>query len=106
MARSIDLHVKHDLGTALARRRVADRFAVLKTAYIDKIGTAAMTWDGDVAHVDATAHGQRARAAITVGAAEITIRIELPWLLAGMAGTIETILKGNADALHAQSKAA
>ena len=106
MARSIDLHVNHDLGAALAKQRVADRFATLKTDYIDKIGTAAMTWDGDVAHVDATALGQKAKASITVGEATIAIRIELPWLLAGMAGTIESILKNNADALHGRPKAA
>ena len=106
MARTINLHVKHDLGAALAKERVADRFAILKADYIDKIGTAAMSWDGDVAHVAATALGQKAKATITVGDAEIAIGIELPWLLAGMAGTIESILKGNADALHGQPKAA
>ena len=106
MARSIDLHVKHDLGAAMAKQRVTDRFATLKTDYIDKIGGAAMTWDGDVAHVDATALGQKAKASIAVGEADLTIRIELPWLLAGMAGTIESVLKKNADALHGQPKAA
>ena len=106
MARTIDLHVTHALGAALAKHRVADRFATLKADYIDKIGTAAMTWEGDVAHVDATALGQRAKAAVTVGETDIAIRIELPWLLSGMAGTIEAILTNNVDALHGQPKAA
>ncbi len=104
MAKTIDLHVKHHLGVELAKRRVTDRFATLKTDYIDKVGSAAMAWEGDVAHVDATALGQKAKAAIIVGEADITIRIELPWLLSGMAGTIESILKNNVDAL--QPKAA
>ena len=106
MARTIQLHVKHDLGAALAKQRVADRFGILKTAYIDKIGSAAMTWADDVALVEATALGQKAKATVAVGDAEITLRIELPWLLAGMAGTIESVLKGNADALHGQPEAA
>ena len=106
MARTIDLHVKHELGAPLAKQRVAERFATLNRDYIDKIGSAAMTWEGDVAHVGATALGQKAKATVTVGEAAIAISIELPWLLAGMAGTIESILKNNVDALHGRPAAA
>ncbi len=106
MSRSITLRVNHDLGVALAKQRVSDRFAVLNTSTIAKFGTAALSWTEDVGHVDATALGQKAKATVAVAETEMTIVIELPWLLAGMSGMIESILKGNADALHREPKAA
>ena len=106
MSRSITLRVRHDLGVALAKRRVSDRFEVLEASTMSKFGTASLDWVGDVGHVDATAIGQKAKATVTVAETEITIAIELPWLLAGMAGMIESILKGNADALRREPKIA
>ena len=101
MPRTISLCAPNELDIATAKQRISDRFAMLKAAYIDKIGTAAMTWDGDTAVVKAVALGQSARAAIVLSPECITIDIKLPMLLAGMSGMIESILLSNADALKA-----
>ena len=100
MARQIHLAVNHDLGIAGAKEAITERFAIIKRDYIDKIGSADLTWDGATGTVKANALGQKAEAAVVVGETEITIDITLPWLLAGMAGTIESVLKGNKDALQ------
>ena len=103
MTRRIHLAVNHDLGIAGAKQAITDRFAIIKRDYIDKIGAADLTWAEDTGTVHATALGQKAEAVVAVGATEITIDITLPWLLGGMAGTIESVLKGNKDALRRPS---
>ena len=100
MSKPIHLEVKHDLGIAGAKRAIVDRFAILKANYIDKIGTAELSWAGDVGTVRAIALGQKATATVLVGATDITIDIALPFLLSGMSGMIESVLKSNKDALR------
>ena len=100
MARSIVIMSKHDLGIEGAKQRLSDRFAALKKTYVDRIGAADLTWDGCVGQAWATALGQKGTATIDVEANHLKIEIQLPWLLAGMAGMVESIIKGNADALQ------
>lgn len=103
MSRTLVITAKHDHDVDGAKASIAARFASLKTSYIDKIGSAEMRWTGDVAHVDAKILGQKAKAEIAVGDSAIRIEVTLPWLLAGMAGTLESVLNSNADALRKPS---
>lgn len=97
MSRSISMTFPHDFGVPEAKRRISERFDLLKREYVDKIGHAEMGWVGDVAHLKARALGQEASATIEVQPANIRVEIQLPWLLAAMAGKIEGLLKKNAD---------
>ena len=99
MARTIVITSKHDLGIDGAKTRISDRFEVLKTSYMDKIGAADLTWDGNVGRAWATSLGQKGSAVIEIEAHALKIEITLPWLLSPMAGLLESIIKGNADAL-------
>lgn len=97
MSRSISMTFPHDLGIAEAKRRISERFDLLKTQYVDKVGHAEIAWVEDVAHLRVVALAQTATAEIDVRAAEIKIEVHLPWLLAAMAGKVEGLLKSNAQ---------
>ncbi len=97
MAKSIVLTFPHDLSVAEAKRRITEQVAVVKTAYIDKIGKGEIAWVGDVAHLRVSAIGQTTTAEIDVKPAQIRVEVHLPWLLAAMANKIEGVLKSNAQ---------
>ena len=97
MSRSITMAFPHELSVPEAKKRISERFAMLKTQYIDKVGHAELVWVGDVAHLKASAIGQTATAEIAVEPANIRVEIQLPWLLAAMAGKVEGLLKSNAQ---------
>jgi hypothetical protein len=97
MSRSISMTVPHDLGTTEAKKRIAERFDVLKREYVDKIGQAEVVWVGDTASLRVAALGQTVTAVIDVRPAEVKIEVELPWLLAAMATKVQSLVKSNAD---------
>lgn len=97
MSRSLSMTFPHDLGVSEAKRRINERFELLKSQYVDKIGHAEMVWVGDVANLRVAALGQTATAEIDVQAADIKIEVQLPWLLAAMANKIQGVLESNAQ---------
>ena len=97
MSQSITMTFPHALGVEEAKRRIGERFEILKSTYVDKVGHAELAWVGDVAHLRARALGQTATAEIDVRQTEIKVEIHLPWLLATMAGKVERLLKSNAQ---------
>ncbi len=97
MSRSLTMTFPHDLGVPEVKRRINERFDLLKSQYVDKIGHAEMVWVGDVAHLRVAALGQTATAEIDVQAVDIKIEVHLPWLLAAMANKIQGVLKSNAE---------
>ena len=97
MSRSIVMSFPNELGVAEAKRRINERFGVLKHEYVDKVGSADMTWVGDVAHLRVAALGQNATAEIDVKQADIRIEVHLPWLLATMANKVQGFLQKNAQ---------
>ena len=97
MSRSIVMTFPHDLGVGEAKKRITERFDLLRTQYVEKVGHAELAWVSDVAHLRVTALGQTATAEIDVKTAEIRVEVHLPWLLAAMAGKIEGMLKSNAQ---------
>ena len=96
MSRSIVMTFPHELGVAEAKKRITERFDLVRSQYIEKIGSAEIAWVGDVAHLRVAALGQNATAEIDVKPADIRVEVHLPWLLAAMAGKIEGLLKTNA----------
>ena len=101
MSRSITMTFPHDLGIAEAKRRINERFELLKREYVDKIGKADIAWVDDTANLRVAALGQNATAEIEVRPTDIRIEVHLPWLLAAMANKVEGLLKSNAqDALR------
>lgn len=97
MSRSITMAFPHDLSVPEAKKRISERFEMMKSQYIDKVGHAELVWVGDIAHLKASAIGQSATAQIDVEPANIRVEIHLPWLLAAMASKVEGLLKSNAQ---------
>ncbi len=115
MARTIVITSRHDLGAERVKAQIAARFAALKDAYIDRIGAAELIWTEDAApsnvdqasvghacvgHAWATTLGQKGTATLAVTGHDLRIEIVLPLLLAPLAGFLESLIRGNADALH------
>jgi hypothetical protein len=87
----------HELSVPEAKRRIAERFDFVKQEYVDKVGAADVVWTGDVANLRVAALGQTATATIDVMPGTIKVEVQLPWLLAAMAGKIQGLLKSNAE---------
>ena len=100
MARTIVITSKHGLGAERVKAQITERFAALKAGAIDRIGAAELSWHGDTGHAYATALGAKGTAILTVGDGDLRIEITLPLLLAPLGGFVESLIRGNADALH------
>ncbi|MFZ0559159.1 MAG: polyhydroxyalkanoic acid system family protein [Methylovirgula sp.] len=93
---SIVVSVPHGLSVAEAHRRIETMIDRLRAAYLDKLAYSEMTWRGDSADIRVIALAQEVKAHIDVLAESVRIEIVLPWILAGLAGPIETRLAATA----------
>lgn len=96
MPQSIVITVPHNLGTDLAKRRIAERVEMLRTAYIDKLAHSEISWTGDRADLRIEALGQSMTAQIDVTPDSVRIEAQLPWLLAALANKAKGFLTANA----------
>jgi hypothetical protein len=101
MSNAITVTVPHDLGVEKAKARVSEQLTMMQREYIDKVAHSEVTWAGDVATVHVRALGQAASAQITVLKDLLRIDVQLPWLLAALAGKVQQVIARNAnDALR------
>ena len=99
MAKTISITSRHDLGVEGAKRNITARYEALKAAYVDRIGRSELAWSGGIGNGWVTIIGQKGSAVIEVCEKDLRIVITLPLLLSPFAGFIETLIRGNADAL-------
>ncbi len=92
MSKSIVITVPHALGKDEARRRVAFEIDHLKSAYVDKFAHSEVNWTGDVADIRVVALAQEITAHIDVASDLLRVEIFLPWILASLAGRVESRL--------------
>jgi hypothetical protein len=97
MPKSIVVTVPHQLGAELARKRVAEGIEQLRTTYIDKIAHSEIAWTGDRADVKVVAFGQSASARIDVLNDQLRIEVFLPWIIAALAGRVQSALTTSAE---------
>lgn len=93
---AITVTVPHDLGVETAKKRLAERIEALRREYVDKIAQSEVSWAGDVATIRVAALGQTATATMTVLPDMVRIEVQLPWLLAKLAGTVQGFISQNA----------
>lgn len=94
MSRPVSISISHDLGKAEARRRLeegVDQFA--RQVMGSGLARVEHTWDGDKLRFMATAIGQTINGRLDVLEDAVRIEIDLPNLLAGMAGRISGRLR-------------
>ena len=92
MSKTIVVTVPHALGKDEARRRVASEIDLLKSAYVDKFAHSEVNWTEDVADIRVVALAQEVKAHIVVAADNVRVEILLPWILASLAGRVESQL--------------
>ena len=100
MGRNLVVTARHALGSEGVKRKVSERFEALKATYVDRIGAADLVWEGGTGRAWATALGQKGTAVLTAGETDLRIEIQLPWLLAPMAGMLQAIIEANDDAIR------
>ncbi len=96
MSKSIVIVVPHNLGAEAAKKRISERIEALRSAYIDKLGYAEISWTGDRADLRVVALGQTVTAQIDVLPDSLRIEAQLPWLLASLGNKIQGVLASNA----------
>jgi len=92
MSNSIVIAVPHQLGAEEARRRVAAEIDQLKREYVDKFAYSEVGWAGNSADIRVVALAQEIKAHIDVTTDNVRIEIILPWLLAKLAGPLQSRL--------------
>lgn len=97
MANTITVTVPHNLGVETAKKRLAERIAALQRDYVDKVAHSEVSWAGDVATIRVSAVGQQATAQMSVLPDMVRIEVQLPWLLAALAGKVQSFVAHNAS---------
>ncbi len=90
MSRPVTISISHDLGKDEARRRLVvgvDDF--VRQISGSKLARVEHAWDGDLLRFSARALGQGITGRLEVQDTAIRVEIDLPRLLAGMAGRIQ-----------------
>ncbi|HEY8579703.1 MAG TPA: polyhydroxyalkanoic acid system family protein [Beijerinckiaceae bacterium] len=93
MAKEIFVSVPHTLGREEAKRRVADALERARSGFAESIVAGDVAWKDNHATVSVAALGQTINADVDVEAEEVRVRVQLPWLLAGLSSTISDRLK-------------
>jgi hypothetical protein len=97
MPKSIVVTVSHDLGIDVARERVANGIEKLRGAYVDKIARSKIVWTGDRADIEVVALGHTTTARLDVLADALRIEVFLPWVIATLAGKLQSVLATSAE---------
>jgi Putative polyhydroxyalkanoic acid system protein (PHA_gran_rgn) len=97
MSNSIVITLPHRLGAAEAKKRIAERMEILRRDYLDSLAYTEVSWNGDTADVRVTALGQTVIGKICVMSDNLRIEVQLPWFLAALTGSIQNVLKNNAE---------
>lgn len=104
MQRPIDVDLPHKLGREEARRRIAGNFHKLRDQIPGGASHIDEKWSGDRLNLTVHAMGQAVEAVIDVEEANVHCRIQLPPMLALLAGPIEAALKTKGSDLLLEDK--
>ena len=89
MARTIRLSVPHNLTQQEARTRIQNGIAKLRQQHGNKASNIIETWTQDHLDFEVTAMGQHVRGQVEVRPQDVELQLELPWMLAMLAGRIQ-----------------
>ena len=93
MAIPITISIPHQLGRAEARRRIESGFAQVAHQLPGSGGTCNERWDGDRLTFSVGAMGQTLAGGVDVQDSAVTIEIQLPGILAMIAGGVKDQLQ-------------
>lgn len=95
MAKTITMNIPHSLGKERARQRLADGFTSLRqqmTGGLVNFVSFQEHWEGDQLHFEGGGLGQNIRGRLNVLDDAVQIEIDLPAILAAIAGRISSQL--------------
>jgi len=104
MQRPIDVDIPHRLGRDEAHRRIAGNFHKLRDHIPGGADHIDERWSGDRLNLTIHAMGQEVEAVIDVEETKVHCRIQLPGVLALMAGPIEALLRQKGSDLLLEDK--
>lgn len=93
MQQPIDVDLPHKLGREEARRRIAGNFHKLRDHIPGGASHIDQRWTGDRLDLTIHAMGQAVEAIVDVEETRVRCRIQLPGMLALLAGPLESMLK-------------
>lgn len=91
MSRPLTVNIPHQLGKTEARRRIDEGFGRMRSQITGGVGrmlTCHERWEGDRLHFDAGTLGQRITGRLDVAEDVVRIEVDLPEILAALAGRI------------------
>ncbi len=93
MAKPLVVSIPHHLGQAEALRRLKDGIEHLKTTYAGKVDVLEDRWEDNVLTYRVAALAQSASGTLDVEADQVTVTVQLPWLLAVIAEKAKTLIQ-------------
>jgi putative polyhydroxyalkanoate system protein len=85
---NLTVSIPHRLGRDEARRRIQDGIATARRDYAAYVQDVQETWTGDRLDFSVSAMAQAIRGFLIVEEQAVHVEVELPWLLAMLAGAV------------------
>lgn len=93
MTRPLIVSIPHRLGKAEAMRRVREGFATAEGRFRHVLAVERQDWTGDQLGFEVRALAQTARGTIDFGEETVCLKVELPWLLARLAESLQKVIR-------------
>ena len=93
MSKPLVVTIPHQLGRAEARRRLVTGLEQAKATYGSKIAVVEDQWTDDRLDFRVTAVGQAVTGRIDVGDNDVTLALQLPWILAVLADKASALIR-------------
>lgn len=95
MSEKITVNIPHKLGKDAARTRIENGFAKVQEQMVGKAVDVEQSWTNDQLDFAVGIMGQNVRGRLDVADNHVHVELDLPWLLAKLAGPIrEKLTKG------------
>jgi hypothetical protein len=93
MTKPLVVSIPHRLGKAEAMRRVREGFATAESRFRHVLAVERQEWTGEQLGFEVRALAQTARGTIDFGEETVCLTVELPWLLARLAESIQKVIR-------------
>ena len=89
MSKSVRISIPHRLSVAEVKTRLSKGIGDFRQSPMGKTATLSDRWQGDVMHLSASSMGQAITGRIEVKEKTVEIEVDLPWVLAMLAGRVK-----------------
>lgn len=104
MSQPLVVTLPHRLGRDAAVRRLKDGLQMTRTKYGAFVSVEQEVWTGDDLAFRLSAIGQSASGTVKVSESDVTISVQLPWLLAPFAAKAQQVLQNQGRMLLERKK--